>query len=785
MLDAAGCVVSPGLVDLHVHLREPGDEEAETIETGARAAALGGFTAVVAMPNTDPPLDDAAVVQRRSSPAGAAAGAVRSACRRAASPSGARASELAPMGELYDARRPHLHRRRRLRRRRQRDAAGARVRGVVAGRGGRAARRGRDARRAVGTCTKGEWSSRLGIPGRPAVAETVIVARDLELARLTGAPRTLPPLLDRGRRRPRARRPRRAGLPVTAEVAPHHFALTDACARAFDPMFKVNPPLRIRRRRRGHPARDSPTAPSTPSPPIMRRTRRRRRSARSRRRRRACSGLETALAVTITELVEPGILELEDALALLSWQAGAAIAGLAGQGRPGRAGQPRQPRACSTPRTSGRSTPTAREPGPEHAVRRPHAHAAGCRTRVLARRPGRDRRGGDPMSDRRASWCSATARVRGRGDRRRRRRRRRRDRRGACSTPRSRATRRSSPTRRYAGQIITFTYPHIGNYGVNADDDESRRPFCAGVVVRDLARRHSNWRADEPVSTPSSSATACPASPASTPAASPVTCATPARCPARSAPTRPRCAPRRAPRAGTDGIDLVAGGHHRRALHRRRRGRAVPRRRLRLRDQAHDPAPPGRRRAAASTSCRRRRPRPRCSPATPTASSCRTAPATPPRSSARPTPSRGAGGRGPGLRHLPRSPDPRLGARAATPTSCRSATTAATTRSATSRPGRVEITSQNHNYAVDADALGRPGRAHPREPQRRRGRGLPGARTRRCSACSTIPRPGPDRTTPAYLFDEFTTLMAEAAARTMPQAAPTSRRSSSSAAARS
>ena len=63
VLDAGGCVVAPGLVDLHVHLREPGDEEAETIETGSRAAALGGFTAVVAMPNTSPPLDDASVVR--------------------------------------------------------------------------------------------------------------------------------------------------------------------------------------------------------------------------------------------------------------------------------------------------------------------------------------------------------------------------------------------------------------------------------------------------------------------------------------------------------------------------------------------------------------------------------------------------------------------------------------------------------------------------------------------------------------------------------------------------
>ncbi len=98
-MDASGCVVSPGLVDLHVHLREPGDEEAETIETGTRAAARGGFTAVVAMPNTRPPLDDAAVVSSVLA-AGAAAGlceVVSSGCITV----GRDGRELAPMGELH------------------------------------------------------------------------------------------------------------------------------------------------------------------------------------------------------------------------------------------------------------------------------------------------------------------------------------------------------------------------------------------------------------------------------------------------------------------------------------------------------------------------------------------------------------------------------------------------------------------------------------------------------------------------------------------------------------
>ena len=104
----------------------------------------------------------------------------------------------------------------------------------------------------------------------------------------------------------------------------------------------------------------------------------------------------------------------------------------------------------------------------------------------------------------------------------------------------------------YAGQVITFTYPHIGNYGVNADDDESRRPFCAGVVVRDLADHHSNWRATEQPRRPARA----PRRPRHHRHRHPPPHPSPprprARCPARSAPTRPRCAPpRRGPSAPT------------------------------------------------------------------------------------------------------------------------------------------------------------------------------------------------------------------------------------------
>jgi dihydroorotase len=178
---------------------------------------------------------------------------------------------------------------------------------------------------------EGAWSSRLGIPGRPAVAETVVVARDIELCAVTGTPVHFLHCSAAGTvdlvRAAKAR-----GLPVTAEVAPHHFALTDACCEGFDPMFKVHPPLRtdadVRAIRAGLAdgtidAIATDHAPHTPeskerpfeeAPPGM-------------------LGLETALAVTITELVEPGHLSLSDALGLLSWRP-AALAGLDAHGGP-------------------------------------------------------------------------------------------------------------------------------------------------------------------------------------------------------------------------------------------------------------------------------------------------------------------------------------------------------------------------------------------------------------------------------------------------------------------
>ncbi|HMF03402.1 MAG TPA: dihydroorotase, partial [Acidimicrobiia bacterium] len=333
VLDAGGCIVVPGFVDLHAHLREPGDEDAETIESGARAAALGGFTAVVAMPNTQPPLDDAAVV------ASVLATGRTSACDVAASgciTKGRRGDELAPMGELY--------------------ALGVRIftddgahvgdAGVMRNAleyaralpGAVVAQHAEDPTLAAGGhMHEGAWSSRLGIPGRSAAAEATVVARDVMLAELTGTPVHFLHL-STAAAVDLVRDAKERGVPVTAEVAPHHFTLTDAECRTFDPVFKVHPPLRseadvaaikdgladgtIDAIATDH-APHVPEAKEQPfeeAPPGM-------------------LGLETAFALTLGELVAPGVLELADALACLSWQP-AAIAGLDAHGGPIEPGRP-------------------------------------------------------------------------------------------------------------------------------------------------------------------------------------------------------------------------------------------------------------------------------------------------------------------------------------------------------------------------------------------------------------------------------------------------------------
>ncbi|HEY1989257.1 MAG TPA: dihydroorotase [Acidimicrobiales bacterium] len=327
VLDAGGCTLAPGLVDLHAHLREPGHEEAETIETGTRAAALGGYTLVVAMPNTNPPLDSADAVRNVLELAHTATAQVAVA---GAITVGREGHHLAPMAELA-ALGVHLF---------TDDGAGVQSAGLMRraldyarGLGVTLAQHCEDGTLACdGAMHEGDWSSRLGIPGMPALAEEVMVGRDIALSRATGA-RIHFLHLSTAASIDLVRRAKAAGLLVTAEAAPHHFSLTDAAAVDYDPVFKVNPPLRpqsdvdavkagladgtldaIATDHAPH-APEFKDLPFDLAPPGM-------------------LGLQTALALAITELEFP----LSRILALMSWQP-AAIAGLGpesggGQGGP-------------------------------------------------------------------------------------------------------------------------------------------------------------------------------------------------------------------------------------------------------------------------------------------------------------------------------------------------------------------------------------------------------------------------------------------------------------------
>lgn len=335
-LDAAGCVVAPGFVDLHVHLRQPGKEEAETIESGARGAALGGFTAVVAMPNTDPTMDSASVIRDVLS---LAKGAACDVLPSAAITVGRKGEALTPMAELVElgvrvftddgdgVQDDRLMRR-----------ALEYSSGLGPWSGGRPITLAQHCEvRSLaegGFMHEGAWSSRLGIPGQPAEAEVIMVMRDIALARRTGA-RVHFQHLSCADSVALVRTAKAQGLPVTAEATPHHFTLTDACCASYDSVFKVHPPLRtdadVAAIREGlsdgtidaiatdhapHPAHQK-ELPFDQAPPGM-------------------LGLETAFALANTELGLP----LARILALMSWQPAVIADAVDRHGGPVAAGHP-------------------------------------------------------------------------------------------------------------------------------------------------------------------------------------------------------------------------------------------------------------------------------------------------------------------------------------------------------------------------------------------------------------------------------------------------------------
>jgi dihydroorotase len=242
VVEAAGKVVCPGFIDIHVHLREPGFEYKETVATGTRAAAAGGFTAVCCMANTQPVNDNRSItdyIRARAETEGVVRVHPIGAVTR-----GLGGKELAELAELAEA-------------------------GCVAfSDDGRCVMDAGLYRRAMeytlpfgtpiishaedehlaagGAMHEGVVSTELGIPGVPAAAEDVMVARDILLAELTGAHVHIAHLSTAGAVR-LVREARARGVRVTAEVTPHHLLLTDEAVRSFDPNTRMNPPLRARR----------------------------------------------------------------------------------------------------------------------------------------------------------------------------------------------------------------------------------------------------------------------------------------------------------------------------------------------------------------------------------------------------------------------------------------------------------------------------------------------------------------------------------------------------------
>jgi len=242
IIEVKGLLITPGLIDMHVHLREPGEEYKETIATGAAAAAAGGFTAVAAMPNTKPVNDNRSVTEFIFNQA-KLAGQAR-VWPIAAMTKGSLGEELCEYGELAEAGAvavsddgrpvPSAQMMRRV-------LEYSKAFGLLA-----IAHAEELSLSAGGLMNEGRTSTRLGLAGIPAAGEEIAVFRDVRLAELTGTPLHLAHISTAGAVEI-IRRAKAAGVPVTAETAPHYFTLTEEAVVGYRTEAKVNPPLRSRR----------------------------------------------------------------------------------------------------------------------------------------------------------------------------------------------------------------------------------------------------------------------------------------------------------------------------------------------------------------------------------------------------------------------------------------------------------------------------------------------------------------------------------------------------------